>query len=45
MRPRGTLVYDNVGKREVEISGTVDTKEKEAGKAYLQLLFGDYLKR
>ena len=45
VRPRGTLVYDNVGKREVETKGTVDNKDREVGKAYLQLLFGDYLKR
>lgn len=45
VRPGGTLVYDNVGKREVETRGTLDSKERETGKAYLQLLFGDYLKR
>ncbi|MPR36444.1 LTA synthase family protein [Salmonirosea aquatica] len=45
VRPRGTLVYDNIGKREVESSGNLNPNDKETGKAYLQSLFGDYLKR
>jgi len=45
LTPRGTFVYDNVGKREVEIRGTVESTDRTMGKAYLQTLFGDYLKR
>ena len=45
VRPRGTFVYDNVGKRTLETKGTVNNNDIETGKAYLQLLFGDYLKR
>lgn len=45
VRPRGTLVYDNVGKRTLETKGTMNNNDIETGKAYLQLLFGDYLKR
>ncbi len=45
VRPEGTFVYDNVGKRESEIGGKVETLDKENGMAYLQLLSEDYLKR
>lgn len=45
VRPEGTFVYDNVGKRDAEIWGKPDSIDKETGKAYLQMLFGDYLQR
>jgi phosphoglycerol transferase MdoB-like AlkP superfamily enzyme len=45
IRPYGSLVYDNVGKRDAEMQGKIETRDKEMGRAYLQMLFGDYLKR
>lgn len=45
VRPAGTFVYDNVGKRDAEIREKPVPIDKETGKAYLQRLFGDYLQR
>jgi phosphoglycerol transferase MdoB-like AlkP superfamily enzyme len=45
VRPEGTFVYDNVGMRDSEVRGKLELLDKQRGKAYLQMLFGDYLQR
>jgi hypothetical protein len=45
MKPDGFLVRDNIGGNIIERKGTLNVKEEDLGKAYLQASFSDYLKR
>ena len=41
----GRVVFDNVGKQPVTSEGRVSNKETEAGKAMMQMVYDDYLKK
>ncbi len=43
--PKGDVVFDNTGKREIEKWGESAEKDKRTGMAYLQTLFDDFLSR
>ncbi|MGZ8539864.1 MAG: LTA synthase family protein [Chitinophagaceae bacterium] len=43
--PSGRLVYDNVGKRPIRQEGSIGPKETEAGKAMMQVIYEDFLKK
>ncbi|MET0465179.1 MAG: sulfatase-like hydrolase/transferase [Chitinophagaceae bacterium] len=41
----GRLVFDNIGKRPIEREGTTGAKQIEAGKAMMQWVYDDFLKK
>jgi phosphoglycerol transferase MdoB-like AlkP superfamily enzyme len=41
----GRLVFDNVGKRQIQVEGNAGPKEIEAGKATMQMVYDDFVRK